>query len=54
MRIIEKIEPVEKETKEKCGKCKTRFAYTQSDIKPDFRDGNYVVCPSCGAFIAAY
>lgn len=51
MKIIKKVKPVEKETKKTCYKCKTKFAYTKSDIKAD-RDGDYVECPSCKAFIA--
>lgn len=34
-----------------CFKCGTKFFYISEAIKHD-RDGDYVVCPSCGAFIA--
>lgn len=50
MRIIEQKQKVEKEIKKTCHKCKTKFAYTQSDTKTD-RDGKYVECSSCNAFI---
>lgn len=51
MKIIKEGKQVEKEIKKTCHKCKTKFAYTQSDTKTD-RDGKYVNCPSCKAFIA--
>ncbi|MCK9446120.1 hypothetical protein M0Q50_04420 [bacterium] len=53
IKIIKKgnIEP--KSIKEKCSKCKTVFEYTNADVKPDFRDGDYVECPVCGSFISA-
>ena len=34
-----------------CLKCGTKFIYISEAIKHD-RDGDYVVCPCCGAFIA--
>jgi len=34
-----------------CGKCNTKFIYIADAIKHD-RDGDYVICPSCGAFIS--
>jgi len=34
-----------------CG-CGKIFSYNSSDIKPDSRDGDYLVCPGCGKFIA--
>jgi predicted Zn finger-like uncharacterized protein len=52
MRIIEKKAYVEPEVIETCHKCHTEFAYTRADIGSD-RDGSYVKCPSCAAFIAA-
>jgi len=51
MKIIKEIKPIEKEIKKTCYKCKTKFTYTQSDTESD-RDGKYVKCPSCNAFIA--
>ena len=54
MKIIKKGNTEPKAIKEKCGKCKTVFEYTNADVKPDFRDGDYVECPVCGALIAAH
>lgn len=53
MRIIkeEGREVEEKETNKSCYKCLTKFAYLSSDIEVD-RDGRYVRCPHCKAFIA--
>lgn len=54
MKIIkEGKSPEEKTKKETCYNCKTVFEYSNSDIQPDFRDGDYVVCPKCGKFISA-
>ncbi len=52
MKIIERNEPEEKETKKTCYKCKSKFSYVPSDIQYDFRDGDYVICPVCKAFIS--
>ena len=49
--IIKKKELKIKEIKKTCYKCKTKFSYNDSDVESD-RDGRYVKCPSCGAFIA--
>lgn len=40
--------------KRTCHECGTKFTYQQSDVEPDWRDGDYVVCPNkkCKAFIA--
>ena len=37
-----------------CYKCECVFEYVKSDIKSDFRDGEYVVCPNetCKSFIS--
>ena len=54
MKIIKQgIDPEKKEIKERCYNCKTVFTYNKTDVKPDFRDGDYVICPNCGKFIAA-
>lgn len=53
MRIIKKGLEKPKEIKKTCGKCKTKFAFTTDDIKPDMRDGDYVICPSCRTYINA-
>ena len=34
----------------KCSKCGCGFTFTKDDIERD-RDGRYVTCPNCGAFI---
>ena len=52
MRVIKEGTLPVKENKCTCYKCKTKFAYIASDVKPD-RDGSYIVCPVCGSFIAA-
>lgn len=53
MKIIKSgKDPKNKEFYKKCSNCNTEFSYTSDDVKPDFRDGDYVVCPVCGQFIA--
>jgi len=53
MKILKKgIKPT-KTVKETCSKCNTLFEYEPSDIQMDFRDGNYVICPTCGGFISS-
>ena len=50
MKVIKKGKV--KNTKEKvCWKCNSELEYEQKDVKSD-RDGNYIVCPVCGQFIA--
>lgn len=53
MRVIKEGTKKLVEVKEICHKCDTKFAYTPADIQVDSRDGDYVVCPICKAFIAA-
>lgn len=53
MKILKKGEIKPKETKRTCSKCKTKFTFTSEDVQPDWRDGDYVKCPTCGAFIHA-
>ena len=36
-----------------CGRCHGVAEYERKDVTRDQRDGDYVVCPSCGSFIAA-
>jgi hypothetical protein len=53
MKIIK--EGVKPETVERCKNCKNcgcRFTYAHKDIQRDWRDGDYVICPTCGKFIA--
>lgn len=52
MKIIKKGKVKEEEYHKVCGYCDTEFTYTSSDVKPDFRDGDYVICPVCGKFLA--
>lgn len=35
-----------------CKTCGCVFAYTKSDVKPDQREGDYLVCPTCTKFIS--
>lgn len=51
MRIIKQGKKPSEEKEKTCGKCKTIFAYVPADVNPDWRDGDYVKCPTCGAFI---
>ena len=51
MRIIKQGELPKEEKEVTCSKCKTTFAYTKNDVKPDFRDGDYVICPICQSWI---
>jgi hypothetical protein len=51
MKIIKKGSIKEREEKVKCKTCKTVFTYNRSDVKDDWRDGDYVICPGCGGFI---
>lgn len=51
MKIVKegKIKP--EEFNKTCYKCRTQFIYKSEDVKPD-RDGSYVKCPKCDAFLA--
>ena len=40
----------EKEVNTTCYKCEAVLSYSASDIQSD-RDGRFVVCPCCNAFI---
>lgn len=42
--------PTEEKNK-KCYNCKSVLTYSPKDIEQD-RDGRYIVCPTCGKFIA--
>lgn len=35
-----------------CSKCKSELEYHRADVHSDQRDGNYIICPVCNAFIA--
>jgi transcription elongation factor Elf1 len=52
MKIIKQVSAqIDLPKKKTCYGCKSVLEYTRVDIKSD-RDGNYIVCPVCGAFIA--
>lgn len=51
MRIIKIGNNKIKEYFKTCIYCDTEFSYNDSDVKPDFRDGDYVICPVCGKFL---
>ena len=51
MKIIKTGSNKPKETKRKCLSCKTVFTFVSTDVKYD-RDGSYVNCPCCKAFIS--
>lgn len=52
MRIIQEGKiPDNIEQELSCKRCNTIFTVTNSDIQSDFRDGDYVICPTCHAFI---
>ena len=50
MKIIEKKQNVEKVIKKTCQKCKSKLAYSPSNLKID-RDGKYLECPCCFSYI---
>lgn len=51
MKIIKQGELPNEEKEKTCYNCKTVFSYTRKDVKPDQRDGDYVICPVCGKWI---
>lgn len=51
MKIIKKGKIKIREKKKTCYECRTKFSYTSMDVEID-RDGNYIKCPICKAFIA--
>lgn len=54
MKVIKEGQlPETQPKKETCYNCKTKFEYVKSDVQSDWRDGDYVICPSCGKFISA-
>lgn len=51
MRVIKKGEKLdEKEFKKTCYKCRTTFLYFEKETEVD-REGRYIKCPECNAFI---
>lgn len=53
MKIIKKGKVEKKEWGVLCLDCHCEFIYDTGDIKIDRREGDYVVCPTCGNFINA-
>lgn len=51
MKIIKMGNQTPKEKVKTCHNCKTVFSFTNQDINPDQRDGDYVICPVCKTFI---
>lgn len=51
MKIIKPGKPKTDEGRLTCS-CGCIFIYSRQDINPDFRDGPYVICPSCSAWIS--
>ena len=51
MKIIKIGKTKNKEKIKTCLNCKTKFSFTNDEVKSDFRDGDYVNCPNCGAFV---
>ena len=52
MEILKQGKVPDKKTKKTCKGCKCVFTYISSDIHVDNREGNYVICPTCGSFIS--
>lgn len=51
MKIIKSGKIPSTEKKVTCANCGTIFAYDKEDVTSDQRDGNYVRCPLCKAYI---
>lgn len=51
MRVIKKGKLPPKEKRMTCLECGCVFMYDRSDIKTEQRDGDFVICPTCGKFI---
>jgi transcription elongation factor Elf1 len=51
MEIIKKGNTTYKEYEFTCRKCGCVAKFDEKDIKQD-RDGEYIVCPSCGRFVS--
>jgi hypothetical protein len=52
MKILKEGQLPDVEIEKTCNGCKCVFTYNGSDIQIDNRDGNYVICPTCGSFIS--
>lgn len=52
MKIIKRgTLPEERVYRVTCSNCKSELEYTKEDVKLDFREGDYIVCPVCEKFI---
>lgn len=51
MRVLKSGKVELREVYKTCLPCGAEFAYVPADIKAD-REGRYINCPCCGAFIA--
>lgn len=52
MKVIKKGKVPFKEKRFECSYCGCEFFADENDKKVDQRDGDYVVCPTCGKFIS--
>lgn len=52
-RIISKGVIPNKEKQITCYNCNTVFAFMPEEVKYDYRDGDYIICPVCTKFIDA-
>jgi len=51
MRVIKEGTIDKREYKFECGRCNCEFAADKNDKHVDQRDGDYVICPCCHAWI---
>lgn len=51
MKVIKPGSIPSSDIKHTCSYCSCEFLYSKEDIHIDQRDGNYVICPTCGKFI---
>lgn len=51
MRIIKEGKKQVKEIIMTCRRCGCEFAYDRGDVLFDQREGNWVVCPTCKAYL---
>lgn len=51
MRVIKEGTIDKREYKFECGRCNCEFAADKNDRHVDQRDGDYVICPCCHAWI---
>lgn len=51
-KVIERGEASKQVARHRCINCDSLVDYYQLDVMPDQRDGDYVVCPICKAWIS--